>query len=333
MILSPMKDKLVAGGGYPRRPDADDAAMSDPRLHTTARQLAAYLEPIVGSVYFAPECHERYAALGFAPSPGKAGGVAAPRRPRVLHEPRLLPRAGARRARRLGVRRVQPRTRSCRASPTAGRSPTRRRSRPPRTEGAVAQLERILGPEPDGLDRATEILRRATDPAAARRVARCTRACSSLGLPGTPMGDFWRLGDYLREFRGDSHTAAWVALGLDATEIGLLTELFIGLPMRTYIRTRAWSDDDLDAAVERLQSRDLIDADGTGFTDGGRELRESIEISTDLSMAPTIEAIGDDADELFALLGPWGAEGARGRAATSAAARPTWPAQRRDPGA
>jgi len=78
--------------------------------------------------------------------------------------------------------------------------------------------------------------------------------------------------------------------------------------MRTYIRTRAWSDADLDAAVERLQSRGLIDAEGTGFTDAGRELREGIEISTDLSMAHTVAAIGDDADDLFALLEQWGAK-------------------------
>ncbi len=154
----------------------------------------------------------------------------------------------------------------------------------------------------------------------------------SLGLPGSPMGDFWRLGDYLREFRGDSHTAAWVALGLDATEIGLLTELFIGLPMRSYIRTRAWSDDELDAAVERLQARDLVDADGTGFTDGGRELRESIEISTDLSMAPTIDAIGDDADELFALFGPWGEQMRAEGGYLSAGAADLARASERDPG-
>ena len=196
----------------------------------------------------------------------------------------------------------------------------------------MAQLERILGPEPDGLDRATEILRRATDPL--RPEGRpLYSGLLSLGLPGTPMGDFWRLGDYLREFRGDSHTAAWVALGLDATEIGLLTELFIGLPMRTYIRTRAWSDEDLDAAVERLQSRDLIDADGTGFTDGGRELRESIEISTDLSMAPTIEAIGNDADELFALLGPWGQKVREAGGYLGGGASDLARASERDPGA
>ena len=61
-------------------------------------------------------------------------------------------------------------------------------------------------------------------------------------LPGTPMGDLFRLGDRLREFRGDSHIAAWVAAGLDGVEIGLLTEPYWGMP-RTYIRTRAWSDE------------------------------------------------------------------------------------------
>ncbi len=67
----------------------------------------------------------------------------------------------------------------------------------------------------------------------------------SLGLPGDPMGDMWRLADQLREYRGDAHTAAWTSAGLDATEVGLLTELYWGLPMRSYIRTRAWTDEQL----------------------------------------------------------------------------------------
>ena len=62
------------------------------------------------------------------------------------------------------------------------------------------------------------------------------------------MGDMWRLADMLREYRGDAHTAAWTSAGLDATEVGLLTELYWGLPMRTYVRTRAWSAEQLDAA-------------------------------------------------------------------------------------
>ena len=48
--------------------------MSD--LNVIARRLASLIEPIVGQVYFSPECHAEYEALGFDPSPGKAGEVA-----------------------------------------------------------------------------------------------------------------------------------------------------------------------------------------------------------------------------------------------------------------
>ena len=43
-----------------------------------ARRLASALEPVVGQVYFSPECHSGYVALGFAESPGNANGVALP---------------------------------------------------------------------------------------------------------------------------------------------------------------------------------------------------------------------------------------------------------------
>src|SRR5436305_13501134 len=44
-----------------------------------ARTLAAYLEPVIGQVFFSPECHAAYEKLGFNPSPGTFGdGVAAP---------------------------------------------------------------------------------------------------------------------------------------------------------------------------------------------------------------------------------------------------------------
>ena len=279
--------------------------MSDPRLHTTARQLAGYLEPIVGSVYFAPECHERYAALGFAPSPGKAGGVQLPDGPAYFTSRgsclgqvpgELVASAFA----VFNPAAVVP-------SVSYGWTLTDAKTiATARTEGAVAQLERILGPEPEGLDRATEILRRATDPAAARRVDRCTRACSASASPAhrwatsgasattcassaatrTPQLG-WRSGSTRpRSACSPSSSSACRCAPTSARVRGATTSLM-----------RRSSD---------CRSRDLVDADGTGFTDGGRELRESIEISTDLSMAPTIEAIGDDADELFALLGPWG---------------------------
>ena len=37
---------------------------------SATRKLAMALEPVAGQVYFSPECHAAYAALGFSPSPG-----------------------------------------------------------------------------------------------------------------------------------------------------------------------------------------------------------------------------------------------------------------------
>ena len=108
----------------------------------------------------------------------------------------------------------------------------------------------------------------------------------------------------LREYRGDAHTAAWTSAGLDATEIGLLTEPYWGLPLRTYVRTRAWSDVQLDAAEARLVGRGLL-ADGA-LTDAGRAERESIEANTDAQCTPMLDALGNGFDELIGLLTPWG---------------------------
>jgi hypothetical protein len=123
--------------------------------------------------------------------------------------------------------------------------------------------------------------------------------------PSDPLHEMWWLGDMLREYRGDSHNSAWTAAGIDATEIGLLSELYWGLPMRSYSRTRAWTDDQFDAAHDRLRDRGLVD--DTSFTAHGRQVREQIEVNTDAQMRSAMAALGDDADELFSLLAPWGA--------------------------
>jgi hypothetical protein len=74
--------------------------------------------------------------------------------------------------------------------------------------------------------------------------------------------------------------------------------------MRSYIRTRAWSDAQLDAAESRLEQRGLVD-DGA-FTVEGRSAREAVEVATDLQCAPILDALGEHADELIDLLTPWG---------------------------
>ena len=172
-----------------------------------------------------------------------------------------------------------------------------------RDDGAIAQLTRILGEKPPGIERANELLAKAT--AVLRPEGKPLYAgLRSLPLPGSPIGDAWRNADRLREYRGDAHVAAWTANGFDATEICLLTEPYWGLPLRTYSRTRAWSDAEFDAAEARLVERGLL-RDGE-FTDAGRDAREAIEVATDRQMRPVIDALGSSFDDLIDIMRPWG---------------------------
>ena len=267
-----------------------------------ARQLGSVLEPVTGQVYFAPECHANYEALGFSPSRGEFNGVAAPDGPAYFtSRGSVLGQVpGTVVAAAFGVFNPEVVVPCVELGWATTDAATICQAR---TDGAIAQLERVLGPEPDGVERANELLARAVEPL--RPEGRHLFAGqAALPLPDTTLGQVWRRGDMLREFRGDSHLAAWISAGLDATEIGLLTELYWGLPMRTYSRTRAWSDDQFDAATERLEAKGLI-ADGA-FTEKGREVREAIEDATDVQMRPALRALGDDAEELFAILAPWG---------------------------
>jgi len=268
-----------------------------------ARQLGSVLEPVTGQVYFSRECHANYEALGFAASQGEFNGVPAPDGPAyftsrgsVLGQVRGTVVAAA-----FGVFNPEAVVPSVTYGWTKTDAATICQAR---DDGAIAQLERVLGPEPEGVERANELLARAVEPL--RPEGRSLFAGQAeLDLPPTTLGQVWRRGDMLREFRGDSHIASWIGAGLDATEIGLLTELYWGLKLRTYSRTRAWSDEQFDAATERLEARGLL-ADGA-FTDTGRAFREDIEVETDRQMAPALRALGDDAEELFAILAPWGA--------------------------
>jgi hypothetical protein len=275
--------------------------LTDEVVSLRSRALGAAIEPLAGQVYFSPECHEAYAALGFSPSPAEVGGVAMPDGPAYFtSRGSVLGQVpGEVVAATFGVFNpavVVPLVTMGWSLVTADVICTAR------TEGAVGQLTRILGDAPVGLARATELLGQANE--RLRPEGRPLYAgLLGLGLPGGPIGDVWRLADRLREFRGDAHIAAWSAAEFDATEIGLLTELYWGLPMRSYIRTRAWSESDLDAGEARLEERGFV-ADGA-FTRVGRAAREQVEVVTDQLCRPIVEALDDDFDELIALILPW----------------------------
>lgn len=268
-----------------------------------ARAVAAALEPFAGQVYFSPECHQNYEKLGFSPSAGDMAGVALPEmasyftsRGSVMGQ---VP--GEVVAAAFGVFNpaiVVP------AVATGWSLTDAATIEAARTDGAVGQLRRILGDRPDGIDEAVPLLGRATEhlaPAGKPLFA----GLQSQDMPADPLGAAWRMGDMLREYRGDAHVAAWTSAGFDGCEISLFTEPYWGLPLRTYSRSRAWSDAEFDAAEARLTERGLL-TDGA-FTDAGRATREAIEVATDEACRPFLDALGDDVDRLVVILGGWSA--------------------------
>ena len=259
-------------------------------LSRTARALRNVTEPIAAGVYFAPEAQTEYKALGLD-----------------YFESYFCSRSAC-----LGA---APWSVVCAAfaafkpdavqnAVTAGWS----KSTPEallraREAGATAQLERLLREvaSATAVARATEILFRVTDgvdPSGRALYA----GLSVLERPTTPFGALWRAADLVREHRGDGHIAAWIP-HVDSTEITVMTELAWGIPPRSYVYTRGWNEEEVNAAYERLQDRGLI-ADGA-LTVAGNELRDHIEKTTDLTTSAVFDRLGGDADELIALLDPW----------------------------
>jgi hypothetical protein len=260
-------------------------------IRRTSRRLRDLVEPIAANVYFCPEAQAAYQAfdLGYIPSYFCSRGACMGQVPGEV----IVSAFGV-----FNPEIVIPAVDEGWSKATATDLLEARRS------GATAALARIFADDAPDADvaRATELLRRAGD-AATGEGRPLYSGLRSLGWPGDPVGDLWRAADLVREHRGDSHTAAWVSAGIDATEITLLTELWWRMPMNTYVQTRGWTSEQIDAAVGRLRDRGLIDDEG--FTAAGEELRGQIEEATDRGEARIVEALGDDADELFGLLEPW----------------------------
>lgn len=274
---------------------------TDEMTDAPSRALSRAIEPFAGQVYFSPECHRGYAALGFRPSPGKSGDVEMPDGPAYFcsRGAALGQAPGEVIAATFGVFNpavVVPAVQYGWTLTDASRL------RAARAEGALAQLRRVLGDAPDGLGRAVQLLGRAVDGLAVAGKPLFAGLVAE-GLPEEPLARAWQLADQLREYRGDAHVNAWAAEGFDGAQIGLLTELYRGFAPRSYVRSRAWSDDDLTAGETRLAQRGLA-RDGV-LTEAGRAAREAIETATDAVCAPIVANLGDDLAELVELVGPW----------------------------
>jgi len=252
------------------------------------------IEPIASSVYFSPECHSNYGKLGlneFGPAyfcsraacMGQVPGEVVVATFGVFSPAVVLPAVAAGWARATAEALLEA-----------------------RENGQRDALVRMLGDlatDKDRLTRATELMRRAADaaPLAGRSLFAGLR---SLGFPGDLVGDFWRAADVLREHRGDSHILAWSALRISPVEINLLTELWWGQRVGGYVRTRGWTAEEIEAALDALRQRSFVDGDPAAFTPQGEELRAVIEEMTDQGETEVIAALGDDTEELLTLLAP-----------------------------
>jgi helix-turn-helix protein len=264
--------------------------MFDARVSEVSRRLRARADVILGVVWYTPEAREGYPGLACSPATvnlaaraaclGKVCGAAVAAIFATI-EPGVVARA-IDEAWALAEPDV-----FCKI----------------RLDTSVRALESVIGPSPPGIDRAIELLRCGLD-AASHEGHPMFSALTELPWPGTPLGDLWRACDMVREHRGDSHVNAWVSMGLRPVEINVLSELWRGVPLGSVTMMQmGWSRTDLAGALDELAGRGLV-VDHQ-LTEEGQRVRETIEHATDAQERSMVEGLGDDADELLALLTPW----------------------------
>jgi len=260
------------------------------------RRLGTLVEPLAAAVYFSPEAHAAYAELGagddfWAPYYCSRGASLGATPPHVV-------------AAAFGVFNPDHMVEHLRAG---WRSATPAQYWDARVQGATAQLERLLGPDPDSAARGTELLRRIADaaPVAGRPLY---SGLLDQDWPGTPLGDLWHAADLVREHRGDTHTATWIQAGYTAPEIMMLTELWWGLPHGLYLATRHWPAEAVAAGLDGLRKAGLVDGEPPVLTDEGIRARVAVEDATDAAEAGVLDAVSEaEREELFAILRPMAA--------------------------
>ncbi len=113
----------------------------------------------------------------------------------------------------------------------------------------------------------------------------------------------WQAATVLREHRGDGHWAALAAADIDGCEAVVLR---CGLDLRRedLQPIRGWTDEEWDAARDRLADRGWMSPDGT-LTSAGREAHAAVEAATDRAAARPWARLGAEATgELAAALLP-----------------------------
>lgn len=153
----------------------------------------------------------------------------------------------------------------------------------------------------------------ASVPMGGRTLASAWAECTP---PDDPAVRLWHAVSVLREWRGDGHVAALTAAGFDRLEAVVFHEATHpdpsvrkrGLGKRISQLTRAWTDDDWDAATSSLLSWGLLRETGAdepdALSDEGGRLYDELEVITDDAAAAAWVDV-DDFDDLMGRARPY----------------------------
>ncbi|HEY0951094.1 SCO6745 family protein [Nocardioides sp.] len=241
--------------------------MSDDTYYwQAARRMWQQLEGTHALAYYAPEVFDELAGLGFATAtrwptyfPLRAAplGAAGPRRVAAAFysfNPRMV------------AEHIAPAWEV--ASPGAVLAA--------RLRGVDRLFRSLMGDQIGSADfaEAAGLLRRVAEAAdcSARPMG---AAQADLPWPGDPHLVLWQAVTLIREHRGDGHVAALLVNGLDPCE-ALVSFAAVGAAPVSTFRSRQWSEEEWEAASERLRARGWIHPDGTA-TDAGIAGRDRVE--------------------------------------------------------
>lgn len=257
-----------------------------------ARRAWTLYEPIHAIVYFAPELTAAYKAAGlrggwmgyFASRSAPMGAVSGEVVTAVFHNfrPSMV----------------------LRAIPDAWTFSSPGRVLEARLEVADAALRRLWGPEVD-FDQVTEAAALTLEVASGLHVDGRPLYAGHAGLPipEVPHLALWHACSLLREHRFDGHIAALTVQGLDGLDALVLASASgTGMDADTIQKVRGWTEDEIDAAWDRLRERGMVDA-GHELTGEGAAVKASVEDATDRLAGGAWEALSEGRRErLFEML-------------------------------
>ena len=174
-----------------------------------------------------------------------------------------------------------------------------------RLQAADTTLRRLLGEQitSDELAEAAELARQAATSCPLEGHT-LFAAYASLPWPTEPHLILWHATTLLREFRGDGHVASLLISGIDGCQAHIVQVANGRITRKDIQSNRGWSDEEWEAAYQRLQQRGLLDENGQ-FTTVGRTLYQEVEDRTDLLALPPWQHLGmEQAARLLSLVRP-----------------------------